>query len=240
MTDREDPPPPHLPTRRFTPEEVRRILERAARSESAALLPGPYDPDLSTLMHAAEEAGLDPAAVRRAAALRSGPGAALLPPRVGSLVPGAPLQWEVQAKLEEARLPTDPAPVVEALEGALGRRGTEVEAGPGNLLWKEDHVLGRTTIALSQDDGALSLRMTADLAGHFLAGWVGGLTGWAVLAALTPLGALGPFWAVLAFVVVPFLLVRPWWTRHSASARNRLEHAAMRMLEACEAEDGGG
>ena len=70
-----------LPARRFADDEVADILRRASVREAAVGLPSPHDPTLADLMVAAAEAGMDPAEVRRAAAVDVHRGGSVAGPR---------------------------------------------------------------------------------------------------------------------------------------------------------------
>lgn len=229
-------PAPRRPAmeRRFRDDEVAAILGRAAARESRADLPAPHDPTLDDLMVAAAGAGLDPAEVRRAAAL--------LPPSAAgaaALLLGAPDRREAVAVLEGSRLPAEIRALTREAERAAGNRGAVVEEAPGRFVWEERHLGGRTTVALAEEEGALEVRVSADRAGTYAGLWFGGLVGWAVLSALTPLGALPVLAQALAFVVTPFLLARPFWAASDRRVRARLERAVLDLARAAE-EAGGG
>lgn len=226
---------PTSPERRFRDDEVAAILARAASTETRADVPAPHDPTLADLMAAAADAGLDPAEVRRAAAL--------VPPSGGGLASaalGAPDRREASAVLEGVRLPADRRALAREAERLTGRRGEVVASEPGRFLWEERHAGGRTTVSLVEEGGALELRAWADRAGHYLGLWFGGLVGWAVLSALTPLGALPLLGQALAFVVIPFLLARPLWVVSDRKVRARLERMVLDLARAAEEAGGTG
>ncbi len=227
------PRPSRLPERRFRDDEVAAILSRAAARETRTDLPAPHDPTLADLMAAAADAGLDPAEVRRAAALVPYPGGGF----AGAAL-GAPDRREAAAVLEGVRLPSDTRPLVRAAERAAGRRGEVVASEPGRFMWEERHLGGGTTVSLVEEGGALEVRVSADRAGHYAGLWLGGLMGWAVLSALTPLGTLPLAAQVIAFVATPFLVARPFWTLSDRKARARLERAVLDLVRT--AEEGGG
>ena len=219
-------------SRRLPEDEVALILRRAAEVEVRPDLPVSGGSTLADVMRAAEEAGLDPAEVRRAAAIlpapQGGAAAALL---------GAPDRREVHAFLEGARLPGERQDVVRVAEAALGRSG-EVHGGdPTRFRWEESHVGGRTSLELEETGGGVAVRATAHRGGHYLGGWFLGLAGWATLSALTHLSAvLAPLLVVLGFLLVPILAVRPFWTRSDAATRRRLERLVMDTLRVVDRE----
>jgi hypothetical protein len=79
--------------------------------------------------------------------------------------------------------------------------------------------------------------VSADRAGHYMGLWFGGLVGWAVLSALTPLGALPLLVQALALVFTPFLVARPFWAVSDRKVRVRLERAVLDLART--AEEGG-
>jgi hypothetical protein len=205
--------------------EIARVLRLASdadRLEDAAA----GGVTVSELAEAARQAGLDPRRVELAAAVEETPGSP-----VARAALGAPDQRVYRASLPGARLPADPAELARAVEAALGRHGRLRRHGPGHLVWKEDHALGRTTLTLRQDEAGTEVSLESDRAGHYLGAWFGGVAGWGLLAALTPLGSLGAAATVAGFLVVPFLLARPFWTRADRARRRRLEAAMMAALE---------
>jgi ABC-type tungstate transport system substrate-binding protein len=58
--------------------------------------------------------------------------------------------------------------------------------------------------------------------------------GWAVLSALTPLGALPLLAQALGLIVTPFLLARPFWVASDRSVRARLERAVLDLARVAE------
>ena len=220
---------PALPERRFRDDEVAAILARAASREAGTDLPAPHDPTLADLMAAAADAGLDPGEVRRAAAL--------LPAVEGGLATvalGAPDRREARAVLDGVRIPTDTRLLVREAERAAGRRGEVVTSERGRFLWEERHLGGGTTVSLTEEEGVLEVHVSADRAGHYLGLWFGGLVGWAVLSALTPLGALPLLGQALAFALTPFVIARPFWVASDRKLRAGLERAVLDVSRAAE------
>ena len=150
--------------------------------------------------------------------------------RLASGVFGAPDTRVLRAHMPERSIPADRREMVRALELTLGRRGQLHESQPGHVLWKEDHTLGRTTLSLTESAQGTEVVLEADRAGHYLGSWFIGGVVWGLLAALTPLGTMGPVAAVTGFLVAPFLLARPFWIRADRRRRSRLEAAMMGVL----------
>jgi hypothetical protein len=212
--------------RQLRDDEVALILSRAADVESRPDLPLAGGSTLAEVMRAAEEAGLDPAEVRRAAAVLPAPSGGL-----ATVAFGAPDRREVQAFLEDAHLPGERHELVHVAQAALGRSGEVRTSDPARFRWEETHLGGRTTVELEETRGGVSVRATAHRAGHYLGGWFLGLVGWATLSALTNLTAtLAPLAVVLGFLLVPILAARPFWTRSDRATRRRLERLVMDTL----------
>jgi len=212
--------------RHLRDEEVALILRRAADVETRPELPVAGGSTLAEVMRAAEEAGLDPAEVRRAAAILPAPSGGL-----ATVAFGAPDRREIQAFLEGAHLPAERHELVRAAQAALGRSGEVRTSDPARFRWEEVHLGGRTSLELEDTRGGVAVRATSHRAGHYLGGWFLGLVGWAALSALTNLTTtLPPLAAVLAFLLVPVLAVRPFWTRSDRATRRRLERLVMDTL----------
>jgi hypothetical protein len=214
---------------------VAAILARAASRDASPDLPAPHDPTLADLMAAAAEAGLDPAEVRRAAAL--------VPPApagFAGVALGAPDRREVVAVLEGARLPADTHALVRAAERLAGGRGDVVDSAPGLLVWEERHLGGGTTMSAAEAGGALELRVSADRAGAYAGLWFAGLVAWAALSALTPLGALPLLGKALGFVLAPVLIARPFWVVADRRLRGRLEVAVMDLARVADQQGPAG
>jgi hypothetical protein len=197
-------------------------------------LSAPSDPTLADLMAAAAEAGLDPAEVRRAASL-------VVPARAGAarVALGAPDRREVLAVLDGVPFPTATNALVREAERATGSRGKVVESTAGRFVWKERHAGGGTEIALTHSGDALELRVHSDRAGHYAALWFGGLVTWALLSALTPLGAFPLLGKLLGFLVAPPLLARPFWVASDRRSAARLERLALDLARVAEEEHSG-
>jgi len=222
-------PRPSAPVRRYGDDEVAAILARASTRESGAGLPAPHDPTLADLMAAAADAGLDPAEVRRAASL-----VAPAPGGTARVALGAPDRREALAVLEGVPFPTETHALVREAERATGRRGEVVEASPGRFLWQERHAGGGTEVSLTPAGDALEVRVRMDRAGDYGALWFGGLVGWAVLSALTPLGALPLLGKALGFMIAPFVVARPFWVASDRKAAARLERLALDLARVAE------
>ena len=222
-------PRPSAPVRRYGDDEVAAILARASDREAGAGLPAPHDPTLADLMAAAAEAGLDPAEVRRAASL-------VVPASGGAarLALGAPDRREILAVLDGTPFPAGTHALAREAERAAGSRGEVVEDSPGHFVWRERHTGGGTEVSLTQTGDALEVRVRADRAGRYAALWFGGLVGWALLSALTPLGALPILGKALGFVIAPFVAARPFWVAADRKEAARLERLVLDLARVAE------
>jgi hypothetical protein len=217
------------PQRRFSREETALILRRATDAERRAPSPVEGGLTLEEIAAAAREAGIDPAAVRRAAALTLAP---FTESRPGIL--GAPVAPEIGARFE-GRLPDSArAAFHAAVERAIGRRGALADE-PNALVWHEDHGSGRTTVRARQEGGAVTVTAEADRRGHLLllvlaVAMVVGL-------ALLPLGGFGGV-AALAGAVGAVLLPLAALALGTRAAWPLLERPVERRLESAVLEVG--
>jgi hypothetical protein len=216
------------PQRRYSREETALILRRATdaeRREPSAVEGGLT---LEEIAAAAREAGIDPAAVRRAAALTPAPAT-----EARSWALGAPVAPEVGARFE-GRLPaSDRVAFQTVIERAIGRRGALADE-PNALVWHEDHGSGRTTVRARQEGAAVLVIAEADRRGHLLllvlalAALVG--------IALLPLGGFGgiaalagPVGAVLVPLAALAVGTRVAWPMLQRPLGRRLEIAVLEV-----------
>lgn len=229
-------PLPARRARRFSDAEVDAILRRAALVEAELSVPQRQETTLDDLVAAAAEAGLDPAAVRRAAAVvppaPDGPIARLL---------GAADRRVVTAYLPGVSPPDRAKELAEVAERALGRRG---EVRPATVErrfeWRSRSSGGRAAVEVAERDGGTEIAARAERGAHYLGLWLLGLGGWAALSALTPLGALGPMGIAASLLVVPILIARPFWRRADRRLRQRLERTVFELARVVEEDRGVG
>lgn len=213
------------PGRLLAPEDVERILARAARREMAAPDPGTAL-TLDELASAAAEAGLDPADVRRAARVRPAPHV----PALSRFAFGAPARRRVGAHAPGATIPDDRQALVRAAEGGLGRAGEVRDNAPGRFLWREDHTLGRSIVEVLDTGEGVDVQVTTDRTGVFTLAWFAALIVVAVAAATIPGLAVGALGTALGLIVLPFVGVRPLWLRSDREVLRRLEDTVMEVL----------
>jgi hypothetical protein len=218
---------PAPPVRRYTDEEVARILRRATRLQRSQL--SARDPEglsLAELEEIAREAGIEPASLRRAAAeLESSEAAG---PWAG--VAGAPttlvVQREVPAELASERF-EELVPVMR--QGALGQ-GSASAVGR-TLTWtaRSDSNTSsqQITVAVSSDRTGIRIEeRLGGLAGALRGGIVGGVGGAAVGGGIALAAAAG---SPLLAVAAPVLLLPGAWllarTIFGAQVRSRRQAA---------------
>lgn len=231
--DEDRPLPAPLP-RRFTGGEVDTILRRASLVETGPIPPSPHDATLDDLMAAAAEAGMDPAVVRRAAAV-----APPAPDGPIARIAGASDRREISAYLGGASIPDDRAGLVRALERLFGHSGAVAESTPDLFVWRARGD-GRLTVELTASEGGTELRLRTERGARYLGLWLLGLAVWAAASALTPLGALGPLGFVVGLLTIPVLVARPLWVRSDRALRRRLEHGALELARVVEEAGAGG
>lgn len=215
--------------RRFSPEETALILRRATDGEQR--LENRRDDTLSLdeIVAAAHEAGIDAAAVRRAAAV------SLVPTdSFRSRLWGAPIDPIVQGVFTGSLSPERHAAVRAAIERTMRHRG-EVETVGSTFIWREEHGLGRTSVEVTTAGSTVEVTGQAERKGHQLA--LISSVALAVGIGLLPLGGfaglaavMGPTLAVLAPIGAIFVGTRLTWPI--------LQKRSMRALEASVLEVG--
>ena len=196
--------------RRFSRAETALILRRAT---DGVLRPRGQVEDgltLDEIVAAAREVGIDPRAVRRAAALST-----VRPDPVQTLLVGAPVAPRIRGRFS-GRFPTGRGNEARAvIEETLGRHG-ELEIETDAFLWHEEHGLGRTWVRARQDGDAVEVSAEAEARGHLLTVMMGLATAVALL--LLPLGGfaglgamMGPLLSILAPVATILLATRILW-----------------------------
>jgi len=212
--------------RRFTQQEVATILRRATESDEDGGTEGGLT--LDELAAAAREAGIDPDAVRRAALISATP----LDP-LERLLMGAPVSPTVSARIP-GRLSAERAGALRAaLDRALERRG-EIEEAGNQLIWREEHGVGRSEVCVQPDGGFVEVTATAERKGHLLMLMLA--VALAVGLALLPLGGFGglagmggPLLIVLAPLAAILVGTRLLWPALERGTERRLEAAVLEV-----------
>ena len=214
--------------RRFNREETAFILRRATEGERRLETRIESGLTLDEIVLAARDAGIDIAAVRRAATITPAPSdplqawlvAAPVNPVVQGLFPG---------RLPPARMGAARTPI----ESSLGRKG-ELVAEPTGFVWREDHGFGRTWVRAHSDGLTVEVTGEAQRKGHLLALMLGLAT--LVALVLLPLGGfaglaalVGPLLAVLAPVGAVLIGTRLVWPALQRPVIRRLEAAVLEV-----------
>ncbi len=209
--------------------------------EAASTLPAPHDPTVEDLAEAAREAGLDPAVVRRAAAITPVPDTGL-----AALLFGAEESIRVRGSLF-APMPERRQTLVQTVEDALGSSGEVVESDPNRFVWKGVRTLIRDSVSIRKEEGSLTLEVQSDRMGRYLLFWGVAFVTLGTISSqfegLAMLGALNPLLVLVAPALLPVLLARPFWRRAQRRACRRIELLAMeiaRLIEEDPASRTGG
>ena len=212
--------------RRFTREETALILHRATEGEQRLATRLEDGLTLDEIARAAEGAGIDIAAVRRAAAIMHAPADPfqtwLIAAPVNPVVQGVFTGSVPPDRHDAARL---------AVEGAMGRKG-ELEVDATGFVWREEHGFGRTSVGVHETASSVEVTGEAERKGHLLAVMFGFATLVAVL--LQPLGGFAglaalshPLMAVLAPVGAVLAGTRLVWPALQRPLIRRLESAVI-------------
>ena len=213
-------------TRRFTREETALILHRATEGEQRLETRLEDGLTLDEIARAAGDAGIDVAAVRRAAAITRTPADPfqtwLVVAPVNPMVRGVFAGSVPPERYDAARL---------AVESAMGRKG-ELEVNATGFVWREEHGFGRTSVGVHGAGSSVEVIGEAERKGHLLAVMFGFVTLVAVL--LQPLGGFAglaalshPLMAVLAPVGVVLAGTRLVWPALQQPMIRRLESAVL-------------
>jgi len=196
----------------YSDEEFSLILKKAEE-----LAEGPREPgasfSLEEMKAAAEEAGLDPALVERAARLTpSDPG-------------GSPLRRLLSA-IGWKRLRADfPTPLTQdktihllsVIRASSGGKG-EGEATPSGLYWS--HGVGRVSVTMHNEGGGSRVQVSADPSKALVVGgWLGILGGWIMIGTLEPNTAIG----FLSSVAVGLTVAIGAWAPIAIRAKRRVD-----------------
>lgn len=201
-----------LPGRRFSDSETQLILRRAAELHESAPEPGGSGFDRLQLEQVAAEAGIAPAAVRRAIAELE---AQASDPGPEGLITGGLRRIVFDAPLARPH-DGDPLPhLAVILETALGAGG-EVETTADALIWRLPDLYREIRVSLRPRVGGTAVRVEESLGrlgGGLFGGVVGGLGGGlgGSTAALVAVGLGSP--AAAGVLAVGALGASYWWAK---------------------------
>ncbi len=207
------------PSRRYTDEEVKRLLTRASELETQGTsLPAKIDgPTLTDLEAIASEAGIDPALVRRAARELDSPsgGVTLFAPQ-SSVFLGAPTVFELERTVYGEVSSSVLERLVTHIQRAADGMGHPSLLGK-TLTWQSQDASKTRILQVSVSVGRGETRLSIEerygnLAGALFGGIVGGggtgigvgvglgvglgALGSAAFAILFPIGVMGGAWAL--------------------------------------------
>ncbi len=207
------------PSRRYSDEEVQRLLNRASELESQGLnLPAPVDgPSLAEIEAIASEAGINPALVRQAARELDSPsgGVTILAPHSSGFL-GAPTVFDLERTVRGEVAPSVLERLVPHIQRAADGIGHPSLMGK-TLTWQSQDVSKFRTLQVSVSVGRGETRLSVEerygnLAGSLFGGIMGGggtglglgvglgvglgALGSVAFAILFPVGVMGGTWAL--------------------------------------------
>jgi hypothetical protein len=228
----------NLPSRprRYSPAEVDEVFRRAGEVEHK---PAGGDLTLAELEAIGAEAGLDPAAVRRAATSLAMPAAAVK----HSTLAGGATQLQLELAFPGVLTPELRARVLDALRRATGAQGTAQDvpavggATPG-LSWLAARGASTLRVTLTPHGDVTTARVAQSLGEHALGAHLGMLTGGGIVGAIAAVGT----WAATtvvgnavlaagAVVVASYFGARRLVARRARKAERELEGVVAALAE---------
>jgi len=225
--------------RRLRDEEAAQILRLASSEEARSNLPSPHDPTLDDLVAAAEEVGMDGAAVRRAATVtplpESGTQAWLFGGQASRTIRGA----------ADGPIPADRGALARTTESIVGKAGSVVKSEPGTWIWETKGGMGRTEVVLRAEAGSTDVTVQGGRADVLALTYMSMLVGVAAISGgfdllATVAATLGPLASLIGLFGIPLLLTRPFFGRLDRALQDRLEHLTMELLRVAEESPGHG
>ena len=196
----------------YSDEEFALILKKAEELAEGSRDPGTSF-SLEEMKVAAEEAGLDPALVERAARLTpSEPG-------------GSPVRSLLNAlgwKRLRAAFPTPLTQertdrLLSVIRASSGGKG-EGEATPSGLKWRIG--VGRVSVTMHNEDGGCRVQVSADPSKALvIGGWLGVLGGWIMVGTLEPVSGI----SFLSSVAVGLSVAIGTWAPITIRAKKRVD-----------------
>lgn len=212
--------------RRFTREETALIIRRATDGEQRFETRIEDGLTLDEIAMAAGDAGIDIAAVRRAAAITHAPADPFQ-----TWFVAAPVNPSVRGVFAGSVPPERYGAARLAVERAMGRSG-ELEVDTTGFVWREEHGFGRTSVEAHGTGSSVEVTGEAERKGHLFVLMFAFATLVAVL--LRPLGGFAglaalshPLMAVLAPVVAILAGTRIAWPALQRPMIRRLESAVL-------------
>ena len=211
-----------LTEQRFSDDDLRRIFAEAAQSDVHGRVPGGgrHGLGLDDLRAIAQEVGIEPAAVDRAAAnLVAARGEQSRAPRTPASFSFSRLVHE-DAVIPRALTSDEMRAIASQVELVLGRRGRLHDAGDW-VEWRDSQ--DRLYVGMVRGQGRTRIRAIADHSRELLLGsGLIGVFGAAALAAALDLPQGRGVVAALLAVAATYGLIRLFWNWRSGSARGQL------------------
>jgi len=225
--------------RRFRDDEAAQILRRASSQELLSNLPSPHDSTLDDLVAAAQEVGMDPAAVRRAAMVSPLPESG-----AQAWVFGGQASRTVRGAIE-GPIPVDRGALARTTESIVGKAGSVVKSEPGTWAWESKGGVGRTAVLLKEEGGRTDVTVQGGRADLLALTYMSALVGVAAISGsfglfATVAATMGPLASLIGLFGVPLLLTRFIFGRLDRGSKDRLEHLTMELLRVAEESPGDG
>ena len=170
-----------LGERRFTDEEVRKILKKAVERTSSKAPVKREGLSLEELKSIAGEVGIDPHRVESAArAVALGEG------NQPNRFFGGPMYLDFEWKVEGELDPKDTPEVLSLIRRIMGAQG-EVDEIHGSLEWRAKGDSGERYVTVTPRDGIITIRSSANLTN-------------AAVVTFLPAGLIGVLGSVIAFI----------------------------------------
>lgn len=216
-----------LPARRFSDEEVARILKSAADLQERSTPPGEPGRGLTLedLRQIASEAGIDPRFVELAAADAHAP-----VERDASVLAGGAYAWAVHRTVPGIVPEADRDRILRAIRSVMGQKG-EVEDLYGRMEWSFDDSLGPVMVGVASRDGRTEIDVSARRAGeagllHGIGVPFGGFFGGAALAGLIGLSGAAIPLLIGGATVAGWGGLRAIWSHYSQRWERKVERLA--------------
>lgn len=219
-------PPGGAVTRRFTDDEVRRILHNAAELQedsSSAHADSGRGMTLSDLRQIAEEAGIDARFIDIAASTEG------TPTRTTEVqFAGAPMNWHFTQSVDGTLEDTDFQRVLMTIRSVMKEKGELAEVF-GRMEWSYNDGVGPVIVGVASRDGRTEIDVTASRSGEagLYFGLIipfGGLLGGAVLSSILGLKGAAALPLIGLSAGVNYVAMRmlwkarsKWWTRRLRS-----------------------
>lgn len=192
-----------LDERKFTDQEVRKILKKAVEKTPSRALAKGEGISLADLRSIGEEVGIDPDRVEDAARAVALGGAQ----RSFSIL-GVPRILNFTRKVKGELDPADVPEVLTLIRKTMGQQG-EAEEIMGSLEWSSKGEAGERYVTLSSKDGTTSITSSANLTqlaivSYLPAGIVGAVV--SLVGFMTSANAGNPLMMILSLLAIPAVL----------------------------------